>query len=380
LGPARCHACHRMTPPGAADSRGGRGRIGSRLCWASVRAVSAQKRPHRVERLAVARTTQAVIPDRDPRVRKPRRPKPAAAFLSPESAELGVLGVGIVVLEGDLTSCPCQEAVMADGHANDVGRERLERVSAWANWLAMDHPVLCPNRCGDAVKPGGLSQRRAAVGTQHDREGLHRDQASGPGGQPWLVLAGKPAGGHQGGHMGMVVQGSGPRVQHPDQPDRAADNPGIAGELVEGRGCRAEAGVVEALVVAAGQCPPRRGYGTGHQAIRDRQAHLLWPWQPRLGRAVLACGTVAVCAGLRALLGVVAVCTARDMTAQRCGPAWFDRLHGVPMAGPQLVLACGPRRRALPAEERCEVDQHRAAMRRLRATPASSGAGRVRGV
>ena len=48
--------------------------------------------------------------------------KPADEFLSTESADLGLRGVGIFVLEGDLAIFSGEDAVIADGHTKDVGR------------------------------------------------------------------------------------------------------------------------------------------------------------------------------------------------------------------------------------------------------------------
>jgi hypothetical protein len=175
----------------------------------------------------------------------------------------------------------------------------------------------------------------------------------------------------------MVGQGSGPRVPPPDHPDRAADKPGIVGERLEGCCGSAEEGVVEARLVAAGQFPPRLGQGTGDQAIGDRQEPLLVPLPPLIGRAVLACGTMAVFAGMIALLVSVAVCTAIDVTAKRFCAAVFARFHGPPLAGQPLVRELGPIGGAMPAEDRCEFDQHRSSMRRLMAAPAIACAWRV---
>jgi hypothetical protein len=125
-------------------------------------------------------------------------------------------------------------------------------------------------------------------------------------------------------------------------------------------------------VVAAGQCPQCLGPGNGHKAIGDRQAPGLGPLQPRIGSPVLALGTVAVCAGVIALLGVLAALPERDVTAQRCCPAVFDRRHGLPLAGPHWVCEFSPRRGPMQAEARCALGPQRASMRRLMAALAIS--------
>ena len=91
-----------MATPGAVDSRRGRCRIASMLFEGAWGTLGSEKLPHRLEGLAVSRAQQAVIPDLDKMIRKDMLQKPADEFLSTESADLGLLGVGIFVLEGDL--------------------------------------------------------------------------------------------------------------------------------------------------------------------------------------------------------------------------------------------------------------------------------------
>jgi hypothetical protein len=102
LGPHRFDECHRMATPGAVDRRRGRCRIASILLEGAWGTLGSEKRPHRLEGLAVSRAQQAVIPDLDQMIRKAMRQNPAEEFLSPASADLGLRGVGILVWEGDL--------------------------------------------------------------------------------------------------------------------------------------------------------------------------------------------------------------------------------------------------------------------------------------
>jgi hypothetical protein len=102
VGPQRFDACQRMATPGAVDSRRGRCRIASLLLEGAGGTLGSEKLPHRVEGLAVSRAPQAVIPDLDNMIRQDMRQKPADACLRTESADRGLLSVGILVLEGDL--------------------------------------------------------------------------------------------------------------------------------------------------------------------------------------------------------------------------------------------------------------------------------------
>jgi len=234
LGPQRVDEPQGMAAPGAADSRRGRCRIGSRPCSGSGGALGSAKLPHRVACLAVSRAQQAVIPDLDTRVRQDRRPQPADACLGTAGAALGVLGLGRLVWAGDRTIFKVEEAVMADGHAQEVGRPLLEGVSASAHRCTRHHPVPCPALTGDTVKHGGLSQRRAECGTTHEGKCLDRPQEIVSGWPPGPASPSPPARGPQVVPRGMGVQRPGPGVPNPAHPDRASDHPGLAGELVEG--------------------------------------------------------------------------------------------------------------------------------------------------
>jgi hypothetical protein len=130
--------------------------------------------------------------------------------------------------------------------------------------------------------------------------------------------------------------------------------------------------MVEPLVMAAGQFPHSIRPSAGHKAIGHRPEPRPWSWQPRMGSAVQACGTMAGFAGVRARLVVLAVFPALDVTAKRFCPTVFDGLQGLPMAGQQRVWAVGPILGAVHAADRRDLDQHRSSMRRLMATQASS--------
>jgi hypothetical protein len=102
VGPHRFDECPRRATPGAVDRRCGRCRIARRLFEGAGGTLGSEKRPHRVEGRAVSRAQQAVLPALDHRSRKDMRQTPADEVLRTESAALGWLGVGILVLEGDL--------------------------------------------------------------------------------------------------------------------------------------------------------------------------------------------------------------------------------------------------------------------------------------
>ena len=68
----------------------------------------------------------------------------ADEFFGRRGAEPGAAGVGEAVTECHFAVFQFEDAVVADGDAEDVGGEILEGVEAIANRLAMHHPLLLP--------------------------------------------------------------------------------------------------------------------------------------------------------------------------------------------------------------------------------------------
>jgi hypothetical protein len=130
--------------------------------------------------------------------------------------------------------------------------------------------------------------------------------------------------------------------------------------------------------VAAGQFPKRIGQGEGDQEMRARKEQLLLPLEPLIGGTVLAFGTVAVLAGMIAILVVAAVFTVVDLAAKRFGTALFDGLHRTEMAVRHLVPELGSVLRAMDAEDLSHLYHDRSSMRRLMEAAAISCALTVR--
>jgi len=204
--------------------------------WGAMATLTPHKGPGVGQGIAVARATQAVIPDLDNVVRQDVLEEPADACLGSDGADLESPGLGVLVWEGDPAIVEAEDAVVADRHTNDVRCQGLEGLSASANRFTMHDPVLFPDRGGDKVKHGGLVQRIAHFGTKEDGKRLDRHQEMIPGWEPLTAISSKPACGHQVVHMGMVVHGASPGVQDADQPDLSADKPWIPGEVLEGLG------------------------------------------------------------------------------------------------------------------------------------------------
>ena len=234
--PQRVDPWHHAGALGAAHSRLLRDGIGPMTFWESVATLNPHKGPGFVQGIAVARAKQAVIPDLDQVVRQDVLQEPADACLGGDGADLERPGLGVLVCEGDPAVFESEDAVVADRHTKDVRRERREGLSASANRLTMDHPVLFPDRRGDTVNHRGPAQRLTQFGTIQEGKRLDWNQEGLPGWEPLTAIGRKPARGHQIVYMGMVVQGASPGGQDPDHAARSADKPWIQGEFLEGLG------------------------------------------------------------------------------------------------------------------------------------------------
>jgi hypothetical protein len=127
-----------------------------------------------------------------------------------------VRGLGSFGVEGELTIFQGEEAVIADGHAKDVGSQRLAGVRAGA------HRFKGPTQACSQTAGGTRSTTRGFRGAARS---LARNVTE-------RALTGTRKSSVD---RGMIVHRPGPGGPHPDPPDCAADKPRIAGERSEGR-------------------------------------------------------------------------------------------------------------------------------------------------
>jgi hypothetical protein len=91
--------------------------------------------------------------------------------------------------------------------------------------------------------------------------------------------------------------------------------------------------MVDEFLVTAGDLSEFRRQGEGDQKVRHRQEQILLLLQPLLASRVLAFGTVAVLAGVIAVLSLIAMVTVVKVIPQGFGAAVFDVSHSLPVAG-----------------------------------------------
>ncbi len=142
----------------------------------------------------------------------------------------------------------------------------------------------------------------------------------------------------------MVGQVASPGMQYPDQAELSADKTRILGQKL-GCICRStEEQVIDKSLVRAGDRVQGGRNGEGEHEVRDGQQKILLFFQPFLSLVVLAFWTVAIAAGVVAVLGLVALRAGVDLSTQGGCAAPLNSAHGLPVAGKQalgVLLAIG---------------------------------------
>ncbi len=152
----------------------------------------------------------------------------------------------------------------------------------------------------------------------------------------------------------MVGQVASPGMQDTDQAELSADKTGILSQKLC-RSCRStKEQVIDKRLMTASEWAQGGGDGEGEHEVRDWQQEILLFLQPILGFVVLAFWTVAIAAGVVAVLGLVALWAGEDLPTQGRGAALLNGAHGPSVAGEQAIgvfLAVG---RAVLAEDVCQ--------------------------
>jgi hypothetical protein len=133
-------------------------------------------------------------------------------------------------------------------------------------------------------------------------------------------------------------------MQDANQAKLSADKTGILSEKLCCICRAAEEQVIDKRLVAAGECAQGSRNGESEHEVRHWQQEVLLLLQPFLGLVVLAFGTVAIAAGVVAVLDLVALRAGIGLPTQGRCAALLNGAHGSPMAGKQpigVLLAIG---------------------------------------
>ena len=174
------------------------------------------------------------------------------------------------------------------------------------------------------------------------------------GREPGAMIGGQATGGDEIVNVWMVGQVASPSMQDTDQAELSADKTGVLGQMLC-RSCRStKEQVIDKRLVTASDWAQGGGQGEGKHEVRDWQQQILLFLQPFLGFVVLAFWTVAIAAGVVAVLGLVALRAGVYLPTQSWCAAQLYSAHGPSVAGDQAIgvfLAVG---RAVLAENVCQ--------------------------
>jgi hypothetical protein len=126
--------------------------------------------------MAVARAQEAVIAHVDESVRQHVLEEPTNELFGCHRTAADLVRGRCLVLKGDLVIFQLQDAIVADGHAQDVRCQIFAGFLACADGLAVHDPSLVPDRFVHPREPVGLVQWRSALGSEDHAEGLDVDQ------------------------------------------------------------------------------------------------------------------------------------------------------------------------------------------------------------
>jgi hypothetical protein len=261
---------------------------------------------------------------------------------------------GGAVAKGDLVVFEFYQAAVADGDPEDVGSQVLEGSAAVADRFTVDNPILLPDGGRDIVGEVGSLESVKEFGPEDPGEGFDGEQEVMVGREPGVVIGGQPTGRDEIVNVRMIGQVTSPGVQDADQTELSADKTGVSCQILC-CSCRStKEQVIDKRLVTAGDWAQGGGDGEGEHEVRDGQQKILLFLQPFLGFVVLTFWTVAVAAGVVAVLGLVALGAGEDLSTQGWGAALLDGAHSPSVAGEKTIgvfLAVG---RAVLAEDVCQ--------------------------
>ena len=140
--------------------------IGQRWVCLFSGARGREKLPDFVEQLAIAVAEEAIIPDLDKASGQDVLQETTDELFGTDGAVPGFSSVRVFVAKGDLIVFHFQDAIVADGHAKDIGGQILQSGYPTADGLTMNHPIFGPRLGRDQVKQGCLFQFIAEFGAE----------------------------------------------------------------------------------------------------------------------------------------------------------------------------------------------------------------------
>src|SRR5262245_26617461 len=127
------------------------------------------------EHMTIPRAQEAVIAHLDESVRQHVLKKPPNALFGSDRRGCRVIRGRVLILKRDLAIFQRDDAIVADGHANDVRGQIAKGVLATADGLAVHDPVLAPGALIDEREQLSLMQLRSELSTEEHGQGFDVD-------------------------------------------------------------------------------------------------------------------------------------------------------------------------------------------------------------
>jgi hypothetical protein len=291
----------------------------------------------------------------------------------------------VLVSERDAVRVEGDQPAVRDGDAVGVAREIGEhRLGSGEGSLAVDEPPRRLERReegGEDIGSGGMSalaeelqlaggMRRGEL-FQHQpakerREHAYRQKEARPARDPPGFIERDSTAGHNHVQVRMMGHRRAPGVQHRGDPDPRAEMLGIGGDGQQRLGRRLEQQVVDHRLVVVSDGGDRGRQGEDDVEVGPRQELGFALRQPVPGGGALALRAVAVAARVVGDLGVRAVLAARDVAAERRGPAARDGRHRLKLAEAHMARIGSAPGGAVAIEDVGDLQPRAAHRRRVR--------------
>lgn len=202
------------------------------------------------------------------------------------------------------------DSSIAGGGFEDVTRQVAEGVFSGTSMLSADIPRLIPNAIRDhgvEIRVGleeTLSEESAKAGA----EGLVMEKEFSASSDPGASVEAEPAGRDQIVDVGMINESARPGMEYAKHAQLGSESAGICRQILQGARAGRKEQIQGELLMGTDDRAQGVRDGKGDQEVRDgqKQAGTLTR-QPVVGVGLTALGTVAVVAGMIAVVNVVTV-------------------------------------------------------------------------
>lgn len=128
------------------------------------------------------------------------------------------MAVGFAIADEDGTVLDFQDARVGDGDFEDVRGEVFEACFAGTDGLGVDVPVDLPDFRGDFLEEASFFHGVAELGFEDHGESFYGEIEVDSGGVPEVVGGGEGAAGDDVMDVGVILEGSAPGMEDPEEP------------------------------------------------------------------------------------------------------------------------------------------------------------------